>query len=239
MPRIWGSDYPHASRESMMIRRWVTDGLRWAGMLLICRQVYTQVDYDNDLVEHCEYCWDPVLKQISNSRCPHCFGTGYEGGGYKPPFMVRAHLAENSRRDFVNEKQGFRESEEMTIKLPYLYDFHDGDVFAEVRETDGKGVPTALGRMFQLEGALQQKTVQGIVSNNIEEGYMRLEDSTVAQEATVKLILPTDERYAEMGFHFWGLDAATNPDIYLEPDVPYVEDLTDRKDRYHESGWVL
>lgn len=226
-----------ASREVVFIRMSIADGFRIAGGTFIYRQKYTQKDYENGVAKRCPYCYDEVLKQVKNSRCKHCYGTGMADGGYRERGMVRAHLTENTR-DTENkfENQGIREVQDMTIKLPYYPHFNSGDVFAEVLSMEG-GVPSKLGRMFQINGDVNRKTVQGVVSNNVVDLTMELEDRIVSQEATVKLLLDTDDKYL-LSDDFWGVEHGANPDDsdYIPPKN--VEEMS-HWEMYHTSSWGL
>ena len=157
-------------------------------------------------------------------------------GGYKSLMVVRAHVTENSR-DCQNkmENAGIREQQDMTIKLPFKPLFGSGDVFAEIIEMrDGR--PTVLGRMFQINGDVTFKTIQGVVSNNNFDMEMDLNERLVSQEAQVKLLFDTDDKYL-LSDEFWGLDSVRNPDTSgYEPMK--LEDMT-LADRYHASSWGL
>lgn len=37
--------------------------------------------------QKCSRCWDDIRRQHKQSKCPNCFGTGYEGG-YHPPSKI-------------------------------------------------------------------------------------------------------------------------------------------------------
>ena len=228
------------SREVFFTRMAVIDGFRLAGGLFLCRQKYMLQEYEDGLVEHCPYCWDELLKQSNNTRCPHCFGSGYADGGYKPPMIVRAHVSENSR-DYLNKNdqtQGVREQQDMSIKLPFEPLFHSGDVFAEVLEME-YGQPVVLGRMFQIGGEVTYKTVQGIVSNNRIDLTMDLRERIVSQEASVKLLLTTDDKYLTSNA-FWGIsrnDILRNPDMTdYEPNELLMMNYVDQR---HAGAWKL
>lgn len=36
----------------------------------------------------CRECWDPITREATHEHCPHCFGTGFEGG-YWAPVQIR------------------------------------------------------------------------------------------------------------------------------------------------------
>ena len=226
-----------ASRETIFLRQSINDGLRIAGGLYICRQKYTQRDYNLGTVERCPHCYDEVLKQVKNSRCKYCYGTGMADGGYRQPMVVRAHLTENTR-DYQNkfENAGIREMQDMTIKLPYEPLFNSGDVFAEITAMDD-GEPKQLGRMFQITGDVTWKTVQGIVSNNRVDLTMELKDRIVSQEASVKLLFETDDKYL-LTDEFWGIGYTYNPDESGYHGPVHIDD-TDIITRYHISAWSI
>ena len=226
-----------ASRETIFIRQSITDALRIAGGLFAYRRKYNQRDINQEAIEHCPYCYDEVLKQVKNSRCKYCYGTGMAGGGYRPLAVVRAHLTVNSR-DYENkfENAGIREAQDMTLKLPYEPLFNSGDVFAEILEMED-GIPKRLGRMFQIAGDVTWKTIAGIVSNNRDDLTLDLRDRIVSQEAQVKLLLETDDKYL-VSDEFWGLDYSYNPDESGYKGPIEIED-TDVRTRYHSSGWAI
>ena len=202
--RVWRWD-TRLSRETEFLRRSVMDGFKWAGTILLCRQAYTQDDVDSGKVGHCPDCWDEVLKQVSNTRCKSCFGTGYAGGGYGPVFVTPGSIMENSPQDDKYEKAGMRSEQDMALKLPCEPIFHNGDMFAEVRRSiDGKA--TELGRIVRLDGPVRRQTVQGWVSNNTNDRETRVEDMIISQEGTAKLLLPTDPSYLRSE-EFWSLQA--------------------------------
>lgn len=195
------------SHEVNWVRRGVRDGFRWAGTKMICRQVWTIYDYEQELVNRCPDCYDDVLKQVSNTRCPSCYGTGFEGG-YKPPIIIWASIAENVNQNRKHENAGVRPESSPQIRLPTDMNFHDGDVFAEIREMTCD-CPTKLGRVFMLNGPVDRKTVQGWVSNNNRDGarVTAIEQMVVSQAGTVKELLPTDLIYDSIE-EFFGVDSA-------------------------------
>lgn len=222
------------SREARFIRQSVQDGFRLAGSLLLCRQVYDKRDHDYKGVPYCRYCYDPVLKQRSDSRCPHCFGTGFANGGYGERFMVRAHIQENNQFDEKVETQGLKQEQQVQLKLPVEPIFRNGDVFAEVRVNE-RGVPYEIGRVFQLDGPVTRKTVQGVVSDVQLDAMQRLEDIMVSQEGQAKILLDTDERYLRSD-EFWGVSLVPNPDPYADYEIPTLDGM-DERDRYHAAVW--
>lgn len=202
--RVWRWD-TKLSRETEFLRRSVRDGFKWAGTILLCRQAYQQQDIDEGKVDHCPVCWDPVLKQVSNTRCKECYGTGYANGGYKPMFVTMGSIMENSPLDEKYENAGNRIEQNMTLKLPCDPIFRNGDVFVEVRRSlDGE--PTELGRIVKLDGPVKRQTVQGWVSNNTNDRETRIEDMIISQEGTCRLLLPTDPTYL-WSEDFWTLHA--------------------------------
>lgn len=209
MGRIWNRDV-RVSRETFFSRMSVRDGMKWGGTLLACRRSYHQQDIESGRVAHCPKCWDEVLKQVRNSRCPECFGTGYEGG-YMPVETIWGLILENEQQDDLTETAGLAQSQNMTVKLPCEPIFRDGDMFAEVRRSIG-GRILELGRIMRIDGPVKRTTIQGWTSNNTNDRETVVEDMVVSQEATAKLMLPSDVSYA-MSEKFWGLEAD-----------PYIED---------------
>lgn len=201
MPRIGRLATGRLSREVLYMRRSVLDAMRWAGTKVVVRRAWTLGDLEEGRVTHCPRCWDPMLRQVRDTRCPFCYGTGYEGG-YRPMEVTWASISENSAASGDRQEQaGVREQQDMTIKLPCEPIFHNGDVFAEIRrEVDGK--VTEIGRVFTLDGAVQRQTVQGWVSNVTNDRETRVEDMVVSQSGTLKLLLPTDVR-CRMGLSFF------------------------------------
>ena len=201
---VWKWRFPR-SREMRLIRLGVIDGLKWAGMRVVCRQQWRAYDFDAGLVRHCPTCWDDVLKQPSDSCCPDCYGTGFEGG-YQGPFLTWARVDEGTQQgeNHGSRNNGLRLSDNKTIVLPADRAYHDGDVFAEVRYMEGDKV-TRLGRMFQLDGGVKLATVMGAVSDNRgDDRVSRVEDMVTSQYATIKLLLPTDARVVDAE-RFWGI----------------------------------
>ena len=197
---VWGH-CSRVSREVLFTRRSVMDGMRWAGTKVLCRMSWSQAEHDDGIVEHCPHCWDPILKQVMNTRCPHCHGTGY-ADAYAEPFVMWCSLMENSSMDEKHEKAGYRDEQNMQIKLPAEPIFKDGDLFAEIRE-EHCGKVTQIGRVFMLDGPVDRQTVQGWVSNDDFDGERRsrVEDIIISQRGTVKLLLPSDSVYqAEADF---------------------------------------
>lgn len=180
------------SHEAAWIRRGVRDGFRWAGTKVLVRQAYTISDFKLGVVNRCPTCFDEVVKQVSNTRCPDCWGTGFEGG-YRPPFVTWCSILENVPQDERHQNDGIDFAGDTTIKLPVDRVFRDGDIIAEVRRMENDW-PVELGRVFRLDGPVRQQTVQGWVSNdNVNaERRTRLEDILVSQEGPAKLLLPTD-----------------------------------------------
>ena len=224
------------SRETRFLRDSVIDGFRIAGALYAYRHKYTVREYNQGIVDHCPYCWDDVLRQSNNSRCPYCFGSGFDGGGYGPISVIRAHVGDNTRDyEEKHEVSGIREVQDMTIKLPFAPLFASGDVFAEIIAMEN-GRPTVLGRMFQISGEVSWKTVHGIVSNNRIDLTADLRNRIVSQEASVKLLLETDEKYLTSD-EFWGVSHEHNPrmDEYQLPDLQEMLFETNR----HAGGWTL
>lgn len=197
------------SHEVDWVRRGVRDGFQWAGTRMICRQVWTVYDYEQGLVSRCPECYDEVLKQVSNTRCESCYGTGF-AGGYKPPMVIWASIAENVSQNRKHENAGIRPESSHQIRLPTDMDFHDGDVFAEIREAVN-GVPTRLGKIYMLNGPVDRKTVQGWVSNNRFDPSRDtvIEEMVVSQAGTVKPLLPTDFIY-DNAYSFFDVRSA-NP----------------------------
>ena len=202
MPRSGRLSAKSLSREVLYARRCVEDAFRWSGTQMAVRRVWVLEDFEEGRVGHCPRCWDPMVKQVRDSRCPVCYGTGYEGG-YRPFEVVWCSILENQpMTEQKREAAGDRNVQGTSIKLPGGMMFHNGDVFAEVRgQEDGR--VTEIGRMFVLGSPVQRKTIQGRVSNNCTEGYRvtRVEDMVVSQEGPLTLILPSDLRY-RMGLDF-------------------------------------
>lgn len=216
------------SREVEFVRRSVLDGFKWAGTKLICRRAYHFKDFDEGVVEHCPDCWDEVLHQSSNSRCSTCHGTGYVGG-YGEPFLTWGSILENQPKDEdKGETPGLRDDKNMELRLPSEPIFSNGDVFAEVRRTGDDGYPTELGRIMMLDGPVRMQTVQGWVDNVVALRESRVEDMIVAQQGTVKLLLPTDDIY-ESSMEFWGIGVDAEPYVReateLRPDETFNNDL--------------
>lgn len=233
---VWVLVMAVISRESAFIRHSITDGLRIAGGLYLFRQKYTHRDFVDGNIGHCPYCYDELLKQVKNSRCKYCYGTGMADGGYKPVGVIRAHLTENTR-DYQNkmENAGIREQQDMTMKLPFEPQFNSGDVFAEIIEMSD-GIPLTIGRIFQINGDVTFKTIQGVVSGNVVDMEMDLNKRLVSQEAQVKLLFETDDKYL-LSDDFWGIDSVRNPDTHeYEPDN--IANMTE-VDRYHSSAWSV
>ena len=202
----------YRSREVDWVRRSVNDGFRWAGTKIICRMQYCFRDFALGHAVRCSHCYDEVLQQSNNSRCPYCYGTGYEGG-YGDAFITWCSLSENVPQDDKFENAGVRPTGDMEVRLPVNKLFHNGDTFAEIREENDSGI-VKLGRLFMLDGPVQQKTVQGWVSddNKDAERATILENTMVEQRGTVKLLLPSDLIYQNSA-SFWGVASA-----------PYVDD---------------
>lgn len=202
-----------SSREVLYLRKSIEDAFKWSGCMVMVRQK----EFGES--QRCPKCWDEDLKQVTNTRCSECGGTGFVCGGYRPPIVTWASVSENSAEDEKTEKAGTRTQQNVKVKLLSTPVFRDGDVMAEVvRSVDGR--PKKLGRVFYLEGPVDRQTVQGWVSNNTNDRDMRLEDMIVSQSCTAKLALPTDHVYSES---FWGLE--TSPNL---PDSAYEKPM-DRK----------
>lgn len=211
---VWNVD-SRVSREVLFMRRSVMDGMRWAGTKMVCRQSFPLGS------EHCPYCWDDILKQVKNTRCPHCNGTGYLEG-YGEPFVLWCSILENSPVDEKVEKPGIRDEQTARLVLPCEPIFKDGDIFAEIRE-ESDGTVVEVGRVFKLDGPVERQTVQGWVSDDHADGERRsvVEDIIIAQRGTAKLMLPTDSIYSA-GAAFWNAESqiAEIP----QGDQPTVED---------------
>lgn len=194
------------SREVEYLRRSVVQAYMWSGERYLVRRRWTMADVENGLVVRCPYCWDDVLKQSTNTRCPHCFGTTIYGG-YRPTEIIWGSMSMNGSRaeDALNEK-GVRDEQTMTLKVSCEPIFHGGDVFAEIRSMDGERV-TELGRVFVAQRFVTYKTVAGRTSTSTYDAARRVEDVIVSQVLILKPILKTDQRYATEGFWAWGLDA--------------------------------
>lgn len=233
MGTVWGKE-TKVSREVLFMRKSIADNLRWAGSLMLCRQPWTKSDKDSGEAKRCSYCYDEVLKQTKNSRCKHCFGTGFEGG-YRPAFIVRAQLQNNTANHDSGDNSGLKEEQRSTIKLAcdgHIYG--SGDLFAEIIEMKDNR-PTKIGRVFQLSGDIMRQTVQGLVSADNPDAIMNLTDRMISQQGTVKLLLRTDERVL-CSNDFWGVDHEGNP----QKDSTVIPfDDTTYADRYHMSSWGL
>lgn len=229
MGDVWGVP-SRLSRETKFIRRSVLDGFVWAGTKLLYRQAWHVHDYEQGRVKHCHFCYDDVLKQVKDSRCPYCYGTGYKGG-YKPVGWTWGSILENSPSDERAETQGERTEQNMQLKLPSEPIFRNGDIFAEIRRMVG-GKPVELGRIVMLDGPIRWQTVQGWIENVTVDRENRVEDIIVSQEGTVKLLLPTDIRYAYSN-EFWGIGVDAEPYIEevsstpITPPEPYWNNSVD------------
>lgn len=223
--QIWNKG-SRVSREVLFTRRSVMDGMRWAGTKMVCRISRSQGEIDSGELKHCPHCWDEVLKQVSNTRCPYCQGTGYELG-YKEPFVLWCSIHENSPMDEKDEKPGIRDDQNVRLVLPCEPIFGDGDVFAEIR-AECNGHVTEIGRIFQLDGPIERQTIQGWVSDDGHDGYRRtrVEDIIIAQRGTAKLLLPSSPVY-EAGVDFWdcGCDCGCEVDGPT-PDIPQGDQPT-------------
>lgn len=210
----------NVSHEARWIRRGVRDGFRWAGTLVVGRQVWSVSDYELGRVKHCPYCYDEVLKHVSNTHCPHCFGTGFEGG-YQQPFTTWCSIMENQPQNERRTNNGVRPEGNTTIRLPVDRYYHDGDIFAEILSRED-GEPLLLGRIYRLEGPVQQMTVQGWTSTNRydDDRDTPLAEMLVEQRGTLKQLLPTDPIYKKAP-EFFSVDAYPYP---WNNGVP-VEDL--------------
>lgn len=199
--RVWNKP-SRVSREVLFTRRSVLDGMRWAGTKMVCRMSWSEGEFRDGGIRHCPHCWDPILKQVSNTRCRYCHGTGYEAA-YAEPFPLWCSIQENSPSDEKHEKGGYRDEQNVRLVLPCEPIFKDGDIFAEVRAEDGR--PTEIGRIFMLDGPVERQTIQGWVSNdNLDETRRsRVEDIIISQRGTAKVLLPSDSIYDE-GIEFWG-----------------------------------
>lgn len=235
MNQIWGKD-SRVSREVLFTRRSVMDGMRWAGTKMVCRMSWSESEQENGLVEHCPYCWDEVLKQVSNTRCPHCQGTGYKRA-YAEPFIVWCSIHENSPQDEKHEKGGHRDEQNVRLVLPSEPIFKDGDIFAEIRrECDGH--VTEIGRIFMLDGPVERQTIQGWVSDDGHDGFRRsrVEDIIISQRGTAKLLLPSDSIY-EAEAEFWDCNADGPYSEVPQGDQPTV-DLNSQTPGFEEPyGW--
>lgn len=223
------------SREVEFVRRSVLDGFKWAGTKLICRRAVHYKDFADGLAEHCPDCWDEVLHQSSNSRCPTCHGTGYLDG-YGEPFMTWGSILENAQVDEdKGETAGLRTEKNMELRLPSEPIFSNGDVFAEVRRTDGDGVPTELGRIMKLDGPVRMQTVQGWVCNVVERRETRVEDIIVSQQGTVKLLLPSDDLY-DTADDFFGLGVPLQPYVREATEMRPDETFTNNLNNWPKQG---
>ena len=218
MTRNWIWDKgSRVSREVLFTRRSVMDGMRWAGTKMVCRMSRSESDVNNGALSHCPHCWDEVLRQVVNTRCPYCHGTGYEHG-YAEPFVLWCSIHENSSTDMRGEKQGVRDEQNVRLVLPCEPIFGDGDLFAEIR-AERCGKVTEIGRIFQLDGPIDRQTIQGWVSDDGHDGYRRtrVEDIIISQRGTAKLLLPSSPIY-EAGVEFW--DCGCDCDCGCEPSGP-------------------
>lgn len=193
----WSSDRSH---EVEWIRRGVRDGLRWAGTEMLCCQAWTLWDFEQGRVKRCPVCYDEVLKQVSNTRCPACHGIGFEGG-YSAPFRTWASIGESQAQaaDEKRELQGVRQPGKLSIKLPVDHIFHEGDLFAEIRSQVG-GKPTELGRIWRITSPVSQQTAQGWVDGDNDDASRAtvIEDIMTSQSGSVGLLLPTDVIYQDV-----------------------------------------
>lgn len=234
--RVWDKK-SRVSREVLFVRRSVMDGMRWAGTKMVCRMSWSQGEYDDGLIGHCPYCWDEVLKQVINTRCPYCHGTGY-ADAYAEPFALWCSILENSPVDEKREKPGGRDEQNVKLVLPSEPLFKDGDLFAEIRrERDGH--ITEIGRIFMLDGPVDRQTVQGWVSDNCWDDVRRsrVEDIIVAQRGTAKLLLPSDSIY-QAGVDFWDCHCADGPYPNIpQGDQPTVDLNTGSEGFAEPYGW--
>ena len=187
---VWGFE-TNMSREQLFLRKSIMDGFKFKGNPFLFRQVKRLIDKE----EHCPRCYDPILKQSKDSRCPMCSGTGFNEG-YHEPFLTWGSLAvNNTALDLNVDKPGVAERQDLEIQLGCEPIYSPGDIFAEVRKMV-KGKPVELGRIYRLSKPIRIKLLNGMVSdNNGDDRDMMYEDMIVAQSAPVKLLLPTDERY--------------------------------------------
>lgn len=202
MGRVGFWDAGKVSRETLYTRKSVMDAMRLCGSTFMVRRIWTIQDYKDGLVEHCSACWDEVSHQSKRpSNCPNCFGTTFEGG-YRPVELKRVVVLENTSDDIVVSKDGVSQKFDVTIKAACEPIYHDGDVFAEVLDMVGDKV-TLIGRIFQLEGGVQCKTLQGVTSSNNVEMTTNFQRMIISQQGQGKLLFPTDKRYSK---EFWGVD---------------------------------
>ena len=219
--QVWGRE-SRVSREVLFTRRSVMDGMRWAGTKMVCRMSWSQAEHDDGLIEHCPHCWDELLKQVTNTRCRYCHGTGYRHA-YAEPFVVWCSIHENSPEDEKHEKGGLRDEQNVRLVLPCEPIFKDGDIFAEIRREE-KGHVKEIGRIFMLDGPVERQTIQGWVSNDCIDGSRRsrVEDIIISQRGTAKLLLPSDSIY-ESGADFWDCPCADGPHANIpQGDQPTI-----------------
>lgn len=79
--------------------------LRLAGMPVLIYQYLNSGD-------RCLSCWDPVLAKVTSTKCPSCFGTGFENG-YHAPVLTLSAMGVEGKQNIVGE----RVEQEATIEM--------------------------------------------------------------------------------------------------------------------------
>lgn len=215
MGRVAYWDAGKVSREILYTRKAVQDAMRLCGSTWLVRRVWTLQDYKDGIVKRCPECWDEVNHQSKKpSNCLSCYGTTFEGG-YRDVEIRRLIVLENTNADIEYSKDGVSQKFDVTIKAACEPIYHDGDVIAEVLDMTGDKV-AMMGRIFQLDGPVQCKTLQGVTSSNNVEMTTNFQRMIVSQQGQGKLLLPTDKRYTK---DFWGVDfdLTESPDHVCDP----------------------
>lgn len=79
--------------------------------------------------QRCPTCWDPIQRQMSESRCKTCFGSSFVGGYYRP-IQVALSKSVAPRVDDLGPMK--KQSEAVSFRLASFPEIKPGDMIVEV-----------------------------------------------------------------------------------------------------------
>ena len=96
---------------------WTMDALEWMGERCLWLGLYNPQNASQQA--HCSYCWNEAYGESDTSLgvCPHCLGTGYEGGVREAVWLPCLFNRMEPQVD-MQQKRGTLETMKTTVSLP-------------------------------------------------------------------------------------------------------------------------
>ncbi len=128
-------------------------------------------EVDSGVVQRCTRCWDDVYQQASESDCPVCYGTSFQGG-VRQRFRAWALFTDDQGKVEKFTRRGLTTPHTFGIQLEHYPEVTEHDYVVRVASWSNDHRPLALGDRYSLMNMTEISLRTGAAMGN--QTYDRL-----------------------------------------------------------------